>query len=94
MNLKIFHAVIKKIAEKHNVTSGEVEECFYNREKWLLEDTSEQHLTEPPTMWFIAKTDHGRNLKIVFIEINNTLVELKTAYEPNDDEVRIYEKFA
>lgn len=87
-------AVIKKLTEIHNVTSDEVEQCFYNRLKGLLEDTGEQHKTDPATMWFIAETDEGRSLKVVFIELPSETYEIKTAYEPNADEVRIYEKYA
>lgn len=87
-------AVAKKLSEKHHVTRDEIEECFYNREKGLLEDTREQHKTAPPTMWFIAETDVGRCLKVVFVEHDNDTYEIKTAYEPNAEEVRIYEKYA
>jgi len=94
LNLNISEAIAKKLSEKHSVTRDEVEECFYNRIKGLLEDTREQHKTNPPTMWFIAETNEGRSLKVVFIELPNGTYEIKTAYEPNEDEVRIYEKFA
>jgi len=94
LNLTISKTVTKKLYEKHNVTKEEVEECFYNRIKGLLEDIREQHKTNPPTMWFIAETNEGRFLKIVFIELPNETYEIKTAYEPNEDEVRIYEKHA
>jgi uncharacterized DUF497 family protein len=94
LNLIISNAVIKKLDEKHSVTRDEVEECFYNRIKGLLEDVREQHKTNPPTMWFIAETNEGRLLKVVFIELPNEAYEIKTAYEPNDNEVEIYEKYA
>lgn len=94
LNLNISDAVIKKLFEKHMVVPSEIEECFYNRSKGLLEDTREQHKTNPPTMWFIAETDDGRLLKVVFIEHQNQTYEVKTVYEPNDNEVRIYEKNA
>jgi len=94
LNLTISIVVIEKLSEKHGVTRDEIEECFYNRTKGLLEDTREQHQTTPPTMWFIAETDGGRHLKVVFIELENAAYEIKTAYEPNAEEVRIYEKYA
>jgi uncharacterized DUF497 family protein len=94
LNFNINAAVAKKLSEKHHVTRDEVEECFYNRSKGLLEDTREQHKTIPQTMWFIAETDVGRHLKIVFVELDSDTYEIKTAYEPNAEEVRIYEKFA
>lgn len=94
LNFYISASVIDKLTKKHGVTRDEIEACFYNRDKGLLEDTREQHQSVPPTMWFIAKTDEGRTLKIVFIELENAAYEIKTAYEPNREEVRIYEKYA
>ncbi len=95
LNLNISEAIIKKLSQKHDVTREEVEECFYNRIKGLLEDVREQHKTNPPTMWFIAETNEGRLLKVVFIEVaRKGIYEIKTAYEPNKDEVKIYEKYA
>lgn len=48
----------------------------------------------PPTLWFIAETNQGRALKVVFIELQNGIYEIKTAYEPNKTEVKIYEDYA
>jgi hypothetical protein len=45
-------------------------------------------------MWFIAETDSGRLIKIVFIELDDGSYEIKTAYEPNVIEVKIYEKYS
>lgn len=94
MNLFITRRITLKLKHKHLVSINEIEECFYNRCGGLLEDTREEHLTEPPTRWFIAETDKGRLLKIVFIESKDCTYEIKTAYEPNSIEVRIYEKYA
>lgn len=91
MGLNFSKGIVLKLLRKHDVTTVEVEECFTNREKGLLEDTREQHKTNPPTQWFIAETDHGRLLKVVFIA-HNGKIEIKTAYEPNNNEVKIYEK--
>ena len=93
-NLKISKRIIEKLARKHQVTTTEIFECFLNRIKGLLEDTRVDHKTNPPTLWFIAKTDNDRLLKIVFIELLNGSYELKTAYTPNDSEVNIYERYA
>lgn len=93
-NLKISKRVIEKLQKKHRVDTGEVIECFLNRTGGFLEDTRVDHKTEPPTMWFIAETDHRRLLKIVFIELVDEGYEIKTAYEPNNIEVNIYEKYA
>lgn len=40
-------------------------------------------------MWFIANTNAGRELKIVFV-LDGDEVHLKTAYDPNDEERKIY----
>ncbi|HVY53630.1 MAG TPA: ADP-ribosyl-(dinitrogen reductase) hydrolase [Gammaproteobacteria bacterium] len=94
MNLKLSHETILKLRIKHNVLTSEIEECFLNRTKGLLEDTREHNKTCPPTLWFIAETNYGRSLKIVFIELSNGQYQIKSAYEPNDLEVEIYEKYA
>ena len=41
------------------------------------------------TKWFIAETDSGRELKIVFM-MEEGVVFLKSAYEPNSAERGIY----
>lgn len=94
LNLNLSDAVVKKLLNKHSVKPDEIEACFYNRTSGLLEDVREQHKTNPPTMWFIAETNEGRSLKVIFMELPNGTYEIKTAYEPNEDEVRIYEKYA
>lgn len=93
-NIKISPCVIEKLEEKHKVILSEVGECFLNRTQGLLEDTRLDHQTDPPTLWFIAETDSGRLLKVVFVELNDGTYEIKTAYAPNDSEVKIYEKYA
>jgi hypothetical protein len=60
----------------------------------FLEDTRLDHKATPPTFWFIAETDHGRLLKVVFIELDNGAYKIKTAYQPNTNEINIYEKYA
>ena len=93
MALKCSTAVKQKLAEKHGVSVDEVQQCFANREGGLLEDTREDHKSDPPTQWFIAETDYGRRLKIVFIFKGGNIL-LKTAYVPNDIEEAIYQKHA
>lgn len=93
-NLNISKRITAKLLEKHKVTTTEVFECFFNRTKGLLEDTRVDHKTNPPTLWFIAETDHCRLLKIVFIELPDGNYEIKTAYAPNENEVIIYERYA
>lgn len=91
---KVSYQVLLKLRMKHRVTLEEVGECFFNCKREWLEDVRMDHCTDPPTLWFIAKTDCGRKLKTVFIDLGGNVYELKTAYEPNNKEVKIYEKYA
>lgn len=75
-----------------NITEIEVEEAFYNSSGKYLIDIREEHKTHPSTYWFISETYEGRLLKICFIIYHNKrIINIKTAYEPDDTEVRIYE---
>jgi uncharacterized DUF497 family protein len=87
--LLISSKVKSKLLEKHRVTEKEIGECFLNRERTALKDDREEHQTEPPTLWVIAKTDHLRELKLVFMVTDRGII-LKTAYEPNQQEIQIY----
>lgn len=91
-NLVVSEAVKTKLQKKHQVTLSEVEHCFLNREGRLLYDNRALTKTNPPTLWFIAKTNQNRKLKIAYIQKGDQ-VTLKTAYEPNDAELAIYERF-
>lgn len=55
-------------------------------------DTRVLTKTNPPTLWFVACTNKGRSLKVVYIQKGN-IVELKTAYDPNEEEARIYKRY-
>ena len=84
--------LLDKLDGKHDVTKKEVIECVYNSDdEDDLEDTREQHKTVPPTHWCLAYTDKCRLLKIVYVyrEENETFY-IKSAYEPNEDERRIF----
>lgn len=94
MALRISPKIRKKLAEKHNVSEQEILECFASREKKYLEDTREDHKTDPPTLWFVAETDFGRKLKIAFMQDKDGDIHIKTAYPANEEEIRIYIKFA
>lgn len=94
MRLIVSPAVLQKLKIRHHVTIDEVEECFLNQTRVFLEDDRTEHMTMPPTMWFISETDRGRTLKVVFIEHPSQIYELKTAYEPSPEEERIYDKYA
>lgn len=91
-NLKISESVLAKLKDRHKVIRAEVEQCFSNLCGNLLTDTRVAVATMPPTLWFIACTNKGRPLKIVYIQ-KGSLVELKTAYDPNEKEIGIYKRF-
>ena len=80
------------MARKHNVKKEEVDQCFANRNGKYLRDPRAEHQTNPPTQWFIAETDFGRRLKVVFIR-NGSDIDIKSAFDPNQEELRIYAKF-
>jgi isopentenyldiphosphate isomerase len=90
--LVVSEAVKNKLQKKHKVTVREVEHCFFNREGRLLIDSRAFNKTIPPTLWFIALTNQGRKLKVAYIQ-KGVQVILKTAYEPNEQELEIYERF-
>ena len=92
MNLIIEPNIQKKLRRRHGVRRAEIEQCFANRLGAFLEDDREQHRTVPPTEWFIAPTDTGRRLKVVFIENHHGHIIIKTAYEPNANEEDIYDE--
>lgn len=86
-------SVLEKLAKKHNVSVSEVIECFANRRGKPLTDNRIDHKTNPPTRWFVAETDMGRKLKVVYIVVDNSF-EVKTAYLANQQEIDIYTKVA
>jgi hypothetical protein len=82
-------SVLLKLTKKHSVAVSEVLECFANRRGPPLKDTREGHTTNPPTLWFVAETDMGRKLKVVYMAVGNSF-EVKTAYPANQVEIGIY----
>ena len=82
--------VEEKLKTKHDVVPREVQECFNNRLRTYLEDTKEDHKTNPPTWWFVGETDLERELKVCFIYRKGVGYEIKTAYEPNGQEREVY----
>ena len=81
--------VLEKLKAKHGIARSEVEQCFYNRVGNLLVDDRELRRTNPPTLWFISKTNKGRLIKVVYIQ-KGSEVYLKSAFEPNATEISIY----
>jgi hypothetical protein len=83
-----------KLRTRHRVSLEEVRECLQNLSGDFLVDLRTEHQTIPPTLWCVAETDSGRLLKVVLVDLSNGAYEIKTAYEPNAEEVRIYDKYS
>lgn len=90
--LTISPGVLGKLKDRHKVSRLEVEQCFQNRTGRLLMDDRALTKTVPPTLLFLALTNKGRCLKVVYIQ-RGEVIELKTVYEPNDEESRIYKRY-
>lgn len=90
-NLIISEAILKKLDEKHSVCRREVEQCFENLEGPLLIDDREDHRSDPPTLWFLARTNSNRLLKVAYIQKGQRIF-LRTCYAPNETEISIYEQ--
>ncbi|MEX0963362.1 MAG: ADP-ribosyl-(dinitrogen reductase) hydrolase [Pseudohongiellaceae bacterium] len=93
MNFIFSQDIRKKLALKHEVSTEEVEQCFWNRSGGLVEDDREDHKTNPPTYWFVSETDKKRRLKVIFVQ-DGEKVFIKSAYDATIKIIKIYEKFA
>lgn len=87
--IKFDETIERKLKVKHNVLPSEVRECFANVQRGFLEDTREDHKTNPPTRWFIEETDRGRALFIAFMMIEGKIV-IKTAFDADDNRKHVY----
>ncbi len=94
MILHISDEIEKKLLEIHGVDQFDILQCFGNQTSSTLIDDREDHKTDPPTQWFISENDTGRVLKIVFIQLSKIDIVIKSAYEPDANEVRIYKKYS
>ncbi len=93
MRLVASDAVKEKIGREHDVEFFEAQEAFAQAEGVWFEDTRARHKTKPPTIWTLSETSLGRLLKIVVIPRKDLgIAILRTAYEPDNDEVRLYEE--
>lgn len=91
MQLIASKAVQEKIYSYHDVEMLEAEEAFNSFAGYPLQDSRARHKTKPETMWFLAETYDGRLLKIVYIpHPEQHIAVLRTAYEPDDDEVDLW----
>ena len=93
MPIIISKAVRDKLEKNHKVSEREIDQCFQNMERAALLDVREKHKTAPPTQWFISMTNQNRVLKVVFMQQGDDVI-IKTGYDPNLDELRIFAKHA
>lgn len=97
MALIIPPEIEKKIAgdDHDNVTVKEVHECFTNHDGRYAYDKRPQHLdgNGNPSPWFVANTNKGRCLKIMFV-LEHGDVYLKSAYPATEQVKDIYKKYA
>lgn len=89
-NLRISEAVLEKLKNKHGVTRREVEQCFENKCGLFLVDDREDHRSDPPTLWFVAPTNAGRILKVVFI-FRDGQVHLRSAFDAEANAQSLYD---
>ena len=94
MNIEISNHTKFKLQTKHNLADPKcaIREAFCNMDGDFLIDTREEHASDPPTEWFISETNYGVKLKVCFIE-KDGVFHIRTAYTPNAEEIRIYEKY-
>lgn len=92
MAIRKSDSVQEKLKNKHNVYDVELQQCFENRTGELLKDPREDHQSDPPTLWFIAPTNKRRLLKVCFIQRGQDQ-HIRTAYQANEEELRIYRKY-
>jgi hypothetical protein len=94
MNFMISTRIKEKLLGKTPpVREEELVQCFSNHSGKFLIDTREDHKTDPATLWFIAETNAGRKLKVVFVPMEDG-IHIKSAYEPEPAALRIYNKYA
>jgi uncharacterized DUF497 family protein len=88
--LVISEKIAEKLRVKHKVSKAEIAQCFQDNDNAFLTDDREEHASVPQTKWFVAETDKGRILKVCFVPYNG-LFYIRTAYEANETEIKIFE---
>ena len=94
MELVISSNIRQKLASKHGVSEEEIIQCFANKDGKDLLDEREEHYTDPPTRWFVAETDFGRVLKVMYIFDTEIGVIIKSCYEAPETIQQIYRRHA
>jgi uncharacterized DUF497 family protein len=77
--------------DKHNVSTAEAEQLFFNDPLLLLEDA--KHSQSEPRIHALGKTDEGRMLHITFtLRKKNTLIRVISARDMHKKERANYEQ--
>lgn len=90
-NLIVSATVLTKMRDKHGVSLREVEQCFENQCGLYLEDDREDHQTDPASLWFVAPTNQGRMLKVIFMFLEGS-IHIKSAFEGDLAAQAIYDR--
>ena len=80
---------IEHINTRHNVSSDEVEEVFYNKPLYQISNSQPD---TPKRYLAFGKTDAGRYLVIIFVRMKNGDVKPFSAREMNQNEKRTFKK--
>lgn len=92
MKITIHSSIRKKLSSKKPpVTEKEIVQCLENIDGEWLTDTRENNQTTPPTFWMISETNTRRLLKVCVIFRDGEII-IKTAYDPDDNELAVYRK--
>ena len=79
--------------EKHDVSTAEAEQVFFNAPLLILEDSAHSH--QEPRVHAMGKTDGGRGLHITFtLRKSGTLIRVISARDLHRKERIIYEQAA
>lgn len=92
MNIFISDATRNKIEHKHGLTEEDITEAFANWDGRPQADTREEHKTDPETLWFVAETNRGVNIKVVYVLYPDGRLYIKSAYKPSSSVIDLYNK--
>ena len=97
MAILISDDVLTKIAaDDHGcVSRKDVEEAFATNSAGYCYEQHQEHFLGDgrPSLWFVACTNRGVRLKIMFV-LDNEDVHLKSAYPATDRVTAIFERYA
>ena len=94
MGLIISDKIREKLSKKvPQVTEEEIHQCFANQDRSFVIDPREEHRTNPFTRWFVAETDYGRKLKIMYVP-DSKGIHIKSAYDADQHIIDLFNKYS